>query len=157
MPFKPNPAALLVSISLLPGAAPLAGAAEIYRWVDEQGQVHYGNAVPEAQKLKAREIDLQGSERTAEQRLEAQARAQDESVRAEAMTQQRAKAAEARAAPSSSATHGRTTDKNITCEEQWRRYRESLACFAPYRLVNGAIRAEAFKKCAEVQQPALCP
>lgn len=88
MPFKPNPAALLVSISLLPGAAPLAGAAEIYRWVD---------------------------------------------------------------------AHGRTADKNITCEEQWRRYRESLACFAPYRLVNGAIRAEAFKKCAEVKQPALCP
>lgn len=157
MSFKLSYAAILISASLSPGAAPLAGAAEIYRWVDEQGGVHYGTSVPDSHKVKAREIDTRGTERTDEQRQEAEARAADERARAEAMAQQRAKAAEARAAQPSPAAPSGTANKNITCEEQWRRYRASDACFAPFRLANGAIKAEAFKKCVEVKVPALCP
>lgn len=40
-----------------------------------------------------------------------------------------------------------------TCEEQKRRYAESQACFAPYRLANGGIRPEAYEKCKEAPQP----
>lgn len=42
------------------------------------------------------------------------------------------------------------------CQEEWRKYRESQACFAPYRLADGGIKAEAFKHCTELKQPELC-
>lgn len=47
-------------------------------------------------------------------------------------------------------------EKRKRCEEKWREYRESQACFAPYRLVNGGVKAEAFKHCKDVKQPELC-
>jgi hypothetical protein len=47
-------------------------------------------------------------------------------------------------------------DKKIKCEQEWKKYRKSQACFAPYRLVNGGIKAEAFKHCREMKQPDLC-
>lgn len=42
------------------------------------------------------------------------------------------------------------------CREQWKKYRENQACFAPYRLVNGGVKAEAFKHCKDMKQPELC-
>ena len=47
-------------------------------------------------------------------------------------------------------------EKRKRCEEKWREYRESEACFSPYRLVNGGVKAEAFKHCKEIKQPELC-
>ena len=49
-----------------------------------------------------------------------------------------------------------TSDKKNKCKKAWKKYKESEACFAPYRLVNGGIKAEAFKHCTEVKQPELC-
>ncbi len=42
------------------------------------------------------------------------------------------------------------------CEEQWKRYRASQECFAPYRLADGGIKAEAFKHCTVIKQPDFC-
>ena len=39
------------------------------------------------------------------------------------------------------------------CAELQRRYLESQACFAPYRLANGALDADAFRHCVAVQDP----
>ena len=39
------------------------------------------------------------------------------------------------------------------CAELQRRYLESQACFAPYRLANGGLDAEAFRHCSEVKDP----
>jgi hypothetical protein len=47
-------------------------------------------------------------------------------------------------------------EKKARCEKEWKKYRESEACFAPYRLANGGIKAEAFKHCTEIKQPKLC-
>lgn len=64
--------------------------------------------------------------------------------------------------PPVSSTQGSNTtdsvdaDKKQRCQEQWRKYRESAACFAPYKLVNGGVKAEAFKHCTVVKQPELC-
>jgi len=41
------------------------------------------------------------------------------------------------------------------CAALRKRYAESQACFAPYRLANGGIKPEAFKRCREVPDPAL--
>lgn len=48
------------------------------------------------------------------------------------------------------------SEKRKRCNEKWREYRESQACFAPYRLVNGGVKAEAYKYCKDVKQPELC-
>lgn len=42
------------------------------------------------------------------------------------------------------------------CQARLRAYRESIECFAPYRLANGGVRSEAFKVCKEVKQPSDC-
>ena len=42
------------------------------------------------------------------------------------------------------------------CEEQWKRYRASQECFAPYRLADGGLKAEAFKHCTAIKQPDFC-
>lgn len=59
-----------------------------------------------------------------------------------------------------SSTEGANTansgDRNSRCREQWQKYRESEACFARYKIVNGGVKAEAFEHCAVVQQPGLC-
>ncbi len=47
-------------------------------------------------------------------------------------------------------------DKKKKCQEEWRVYRESQACFARYRTVNGGVRPEAFRHCVEVKQPEFC-
>jgi hypothetical protein len=48
------------------------------------------------------------------------------------------------------------SQQQAECQAQLRAYRESIECFAPYRLANGGIRPEAFKVCKEVKQPAGC-
>ncbi len=42
------------------------------------------------------------------------------------------------------------------CKEQWKRYRASQECFAPYRLADGGLKAEAFKHCTVIKQPDFC-
>ena len=41
------------------------------------------------------------------------------------------------------------------CAALRKRYAASQACFAPYRLANGGLRPEAFKKCRNMPDPAL--
>ena len=53
-------------------------------------------------------------------------------------------------------TTAETDEKKNRCELAWKKYRESQACFAPYILVNGGVKAEAFKHCTEIKQPEFC-
>ena len=41
------------------------------------------------------------------------------------------------------------------CAALRKRYAASQACFAPYRLANGGVRREAFRKCRSMPDPAL--
>jgi len=43
----------------------------------------------------------------------------------------------------------------VDCTALRRRYAQSQACFSPYRLANGGIKPEAFKRCREMADPAL--
>jgi len=53
------------------------------------------------------------------------------------------------------ATSGAEADRRA-CEEQKKLFMESQACFAKFRLANGAVRPEAFQHCTEVKQPRGC-
>ncbi len=43
-----------------------------------------------------------------------------------------------------------------TCRLKLERYRQSLACFQPYRYGRGLIRPEAFQHCTDYPQPVEC-
>jgi hypothetical protein len=39
------------------------------------------------------------------------------------------------------------------CQERWRIYDESVACFGPYRTAKGATKPEGFDKCNDILSP----
>ena len=52
---------------------------------------------------------------------------------------------------------GAATSPGPSCEEAWKAFKASEACFAPYHIVGGRIKPEAFDHCVEVAQPQNCP
>ena len=148
---------LIIAIVLLAPCILQAGN-PIYRWVDDDGMVHYGDTVPDQYKDSAQRkpelkehpvIDVEGTAR--EQQARQRAR---EVLDIESDNGQPTAAAPANANAPEPSVSENTAD--MTCEEQWQRYNASQACFAPYRLANGAIRPEAFDNCVAIPQPPRC-
>ncbi len=123
--------------------------ADVYKWVDEAGRIHYGESVPDQYKQKAGKIDSSGPEPTDAQRREAATRLAKEKAISESMTTSRTTPA----APGSVPATAGVKDKDNSCEAQKKRYAESELCFAPYRNATGGIKAEAFQHCVEVKEP----
>lgn len=122
---------------------------EIYKWIDNEGKVHYGDRVPDQYKKRATVPDLpeiatvdlssppvpQLGDVYGDSGLSAgRSRLQDDDVLW-------------------SSGVSETDASDAACEAKMQRYRESQACFAPYRLANGAIKAEAFEHCTAIPQP----
>src|SRR5262245_61433094 len=97
-------------------------------------------------------MDTRGSEVTDEQRREAEARAERDRAKMQALEEQRARSrpADAVAAPVKPKPVATAASD---CVELHRKYQESLDCFAPYVMGNGATRAEAYTKCTVVKDP----
>ena len=131
--------------------------ADIYKWVDEKGRIQYGQSVPDKYKKSAKKVVKDEAQPTEAQRQEAEARAAKDKVDAQALDAQKAKSDQAnqaktdsqrRAAPAAS-----PDDKVSQCEAEKKRYRDSEACFAPYRTATGAIQPEGFQRCVSVKEP----
>ena len=142
-----------------------ASAAVTWRWVDDNGRVHYSDTVPDKFKKTATKVDTTPSELNADQKAEAKARAERERLAAEARARE-ANARAARNAPAASApasaaaaaasgprTAGGIAPPGNDCASQQQAYRASQECFAPFRNVNGSIKTEAYEKCVEVPDP----
>lgn len=142
--------------------SPALGATLICRWVDENGQVHISDVVPDRYKSAATCTDSQRYELSPEQRRDAEQRAANERSRA------RSDAADSPAETASSAPRPtgaasqpgakRPTEvvtDDTDCQTWWRIYDESSECFGPYRTTRGAIKPEAFDKCNDVPSPEL--
>ena len=138
---------------------PLYGA-DIYRWVDDQGRVHFSDDVPEQFRKSATRIDPRQYELTPEQRKEAEARAAQERVRAAQAAERDAKAKAAQAAKAASAASAArakapaklaasapTAPSAGDCTTLRRRFQESSDCFAPFVNANGSIKEQAFEAC----------
>jgi len=131
-------------------------AADVFRWVDENGKTHYGDSVPERYKQKAKKLDSEGAEVTGARRQEVEARiARDKAIAESIMKAREAKlsGSQSSSAPSPNIA---PADGNAGCAEQLKRYQESLTCFDAYRTKDGGVRQEAFQHCTEVKQPAGC-
>lgn len=133
--------ALLIAVCLISAQA---SAGEIYRWTDNNGQVHYGDAVPGAYQGAAKPVELNNVQVPDEERQAAAIRLQEEKN----LLQRNAESVQAPPPQPSPAP-----SEPASCEEQWRRYDESWACFNPYRTAYGAVKAEAFKHCTAIPEP----
>lgn len=141
-----------VSIALF---ASTAIAADIYRWVDEQGQTHVSDTVPPQYRQRATRVDTSASKVSDEQRAEAAARAAKEkaavtdNVRPDVPNPPQAVELSTYPKPGASGID----DKRARCAEWRRAYDRSQACFNQYRTITGAIRSEGYQVCTEVPDP----
>ena len=147
-----------IALLVLCGMLPLvAQAAEIYRWVDDQGRPHFSDVVPERYKGVATKIDQKTIDPSENDRIEATVRAARQRARqAELEAARRARHREsAMEAPAAEAVSDRAPEETAgtECERQLAAYHASQACFAPYRMANGSLRAEAWEKCKDVPNP----
>jgi len=143
-----------LAAGLLLLVAAQAYSAVIYQWVDEEGKTHFADTVPERFKGTAKRVDPDRYEPSAAQQREAQERAARDKALAEPAPKEPAAPPVAAAPPPAAAKRpavGPTADTDC---QTWRRlYQESLECFAPYRTVRGATRAEAYDHCTPVSGP----
>lgn len=133
-------------------------AATIYRWVDEQGKVHYSEVVPERYRGVARAVGAPANEPSDEQQREALERARKDKANAAAIATDRDRLPAAAASAAASAQPAtkrpaKVPDDQTDCETWQRLYLESSECFGPYRTVRGATKPEAFSVCNVVPEP----
>jgi hypothetical protein len=156
--FSAEPILKIMAAGALVLATGLCLAGDIYRWVDEQGHTHLGDAVPERYKAVATRINSRRFELSQSDRLAAEARVVKERQAAVEAERARAEAA-GRQAPASIAAASRPAakpgnDPASQCDHLWREYFKSQECFAPYNNRYGGLRGEAFERCTQVVSPA---
>ncbi|HXC41265.1 MAG TPA: DUF4124 domain-containing protein [Burkholderiales bacterium] len=137
---------VLLALCAVAGAA---AAADVYRWVDEKGKVHYGDTVPDKYKKVAKLVAAQDVP-SAEDLRAAQQRANQDKGRLEQLRSKR----EAAALSQPSAT-AEDTNKKLGCADQWARYNESSACFESYRIGGNRTVGTAPPSDPNVPQPPL--
>ena len=136
-------------------------AADVFRWVDENGRTQISDMVPEKYRKSAVKIDSHRYELSAEQRAEVDARAaaaeKDRVAEARRKKTLADASAAAASAPAPSASIGKTAarkpaEAGTDCATLRRLYRESEDCFAPFK-AGSVTRAEGFQKCTVVENP----
>lgn len=147
------------------GAALLAGAsatqAQIKRWVDERGVVHYSDQTPARGETRGpvKTIDTPPPPTALEQ---VRADRKLEAAR-DYVAQPSARAASAPAAPASAVPGAPlvgpprsdpAADAGAQCAAQWRAYDDAYRCMDPYRVQGGGIKAEGYAACPVVREPA---
>ena len=155
-------AAGLLGIALFAGGS--AAQAQIKRWVDERGMVHYsdqspaqGAAVGPVKNIDTPPPPTALEQRRSEQKIEA---ARDP------VAQPAARGTSAPTAPAS-ATAGSprvgplrpdpmADDASAPCAAQWRTFDDAYRCMDPYRVQGGGIKADGYAVCPVVREPA-CP
>jgi hypothetical protein len=151
-----KPGAVLVAcaawVLLAAGLPSPVAAADIYRWVDENGQTHLSDKVPDRYRNSAVKVDPGATDVSPEQQRQAQERNARIKAAGDAGAQRQAEedAAAGRTAPVPPAPAIQpqpAPSRDANCDELFRRYRASQECFAPYRMANGAMRPEAFILC----------
>ncbi|MBI2732546.1 MAG: DUF4124 domain-containing protein [Aquabacterium sp.] len=144
----------ILLLGLLASSAALS--AVVYRWVDDNGQTHVSDVVPDKYRRTARLVNLGTYEVSPQDRKQAEERAaRDKASASRLPATQDDKPPEP--SPAASATPARRPSQGVTSTTDcttWRRlYQESLACFGPYRTTNGGIKPEAFEACTVIPSP----
>ena len=139
---------LLALASLALAAMAGVGAEEVWKWTDAEGVVHYGAAPPEEARAKATRVDLGDTRVTDSDRRAAEWRLAKDKTAVDRAIADGGASRPARAKPASAAA-----SVSSSCEQAWKRFDESYACFDPYRRGHGRIDPQAYQHCTEVPEP----
>lgn len=125
--------------------------AQVAKWVDEKGIVHYGDVVPDKYRDHAKALVL---------RRDAPHPAQEKEVQLPTQHYREPKRA-ASLAPEPTPTAvidspAPLQTDGLSCQEQWVRYRQAQECFGPFRNANGSMKVEAIAQCPIVEEPTNC-
>ena len=134
-------AAALLAAMLVP-----AVAEEVWKWTDAQGVTHYGPAPPDDARARATRVDLGDTGVTDGDRRAAEWRLAKDKAAVDRATADGAASRPARARPASA-------PMSSSCEEAWKRFNDSYACFDPYRYGRGKVQPQAWQHCTEVAEP----
>ncbi|MGO1692189.1 MAG: DUF4124 domain-containing protein [Marinobacter sp.] len=150
-------------------------SAEVYKWLDEAGNIHFGDRVPEKYRQAGEAVDVQMRQPTAADRQKAEAVAK--SIRQAADSAQERRLEEIESIKESSEQSGQVSTSQkatnnsppntlkpgqarLTRKQRMEnydaamaRYRESQRCFAPYQKLGGGTRGYAFDQCETVERP----
>ncbi|MGH6647275.1 DUF4124 domain-containing protein [Aquabacterium sp.] len=131
-------------------------ATEIYRWTDEQGKAHAADRPPAGvRKDRVKREDSRVHELTRHQREEAKTRALVNKSRRDQGLPVLPPLYGEGALPLTVTPVPDMQPHETECQKMVRLYRESEACFAPYKIANGVTRAEAFEHCTPVVEPSI--
>lgn len=126
-------------------AASAAAQAEIYQWQDEKGRQYFGEEVPARYQKKAKPVQSGPLNLMKAQKVEP-SRTPAAAGPATAST----------GAPPPTTPSATGTSDEERCRVAQQRYLDSQACFARFRLSNGAVRPEAFEQCQDIAAPQGC-
>lgn len=154
-----RPILCVVVASHLLWSASVLASTPVYRWVDDQGNVHYADVVPDRYKNRARLVDAPVAQPSAEDQRAAFERVQRDKAKAQARLGASPESLAAPVAPPSAPSQSfskrpaQVPNDRTDCATWQRLYEESSACFGPYRTVRGGVKPEAFEVCNVVQEP----
>lgn len=124
-------------------------AVDIYRWVDEKGQVHFSDSPPEKYKKAARKIDSRQYELSEAEKKDLATRAQNSSASIIGQKKEEPKTT----STGTPLTPALGQDTQNDCAALFKAYYESQICFAPYKNANGTMKPGAFEHCKQVEDP----
>lgn len=166
---KPLIAAFLVTLPWF------AVSAEVYKWVDEAGNVHFGDRVPEKYQQAGETVDVQMRQPTTADRQRAEAMMETIRQAADSAQKQRLeKRKSIKNDPEQSGLSNRSHKADdysppnnrvpgqarLTRKQRMEnydaamtRYRKSQRCFARFQKQGGGTRGYAFDHCETVERP----
>ena len=136
-------AAALAAVALLAGTAHAVG---VYKWKDSKGVVHYGDRPPP--DAAATTLDVPDDALSAD----------DEAAASERLERARAKLAEPLPVDAPAPVVRRPAQKkpaSYNCEQAWRHYEASQACYLNHRAADGkGVSPAGLALCRPMPQPA---
>ena len=140
--MKPALAAAIAAIALLAGTA---HAVDVYKWKDSKGEVHYGDRPPP--DATASTLDVPDDALSPEEQAAADER----------LERARAKLAEPAPVDAPIPVVRRPAQKkaaSYNCEQSWRRYEASQACYSTHRVADGkGVSPAGMALCRPLLQP----
>lgn len=131
-------------------------AMDIYRWVDDVGQTHMSDRVPEKYKAVAKRIDSKKFDIPDADKIQAQDRAANDKRLTEHQPSDAVAEPTVLNDPKSANPKLAAPMQQGTCSQKWDAYYSSQECFAPFTVrsrYGNIIRPEGFQQCQIVESP----
>ncbi len=140
----------MAGLAALLALASAAAPAQIQRWTDAQGKVHFGDLPPPADGKNVK-IVPGATPLTPEDDARARARMQqyEQDLKPPAPVARNPK-------PAAPARRPASAPEINSCVAEWNRFTAAAACLDPCRNANGGLRGDCAQRCAFVTQPN-CP